>query len=128
MVICLERSADLHMTQLLPLPLTVSCFSKIQIGFTFLVPAHPDSPGKRADKRVSVLISEVLMYHHHHHYCVACPMADVAVPTRMLQACWFCGRRIGGCQANDELYKVRLDRPEPGVTWSGRCTILVLRE
>jgi len=35
MVICLERGADLHMAQLLPLPLTVSCFSKIQIGFTF---------------------------------------------------------------------------------------------
>jgi len=39
MVICLERGADLHMVQLMPLPLTVSCFSKIQIGFTFLVPA-----------------------------------------------------------------------------------------
>ena len=46
MVICLERDADLHMAQLMPLPLTVSCFSKIQIGFTFLVPAHPGSPGK----------------------------------------------------------------------------------
>jgi len=34
----------------MPLPLTVSCFSKIQIGFTFLVPAHPGSPGKRAVK------------------------------------------------------------------------------
>jgi len=30
----------------MPLPLTVSCFSKIQIGFTFLVPANPGSPGK----------------------------------------------------------------------------------
>ena len=37
MVICLERGADLHMAQLMPLPLTVSCFSKIQIVFTFLV-------------------------------------------------------------------------------------------
>jgi len=45
-VICLERGADLHMAQLMPLPLTVSCFSKIQIGFTFLVPAHLRSPGK----------------------------------------------------------------------------------
>jgi len=36
-LICLERGADLHMAQLMPLPLTVSCFSKIQIGFTFLV-------------------------------------------------------------------------------------------
>jgi len=34
------------MAQLMPLPLTVSCFSKIQIGFSFLVPAHPGSPGK----------------------------------------------------------------------------------
>jgi len=34
-VICLERGADLHMAQLMPMPLTVSCFSKIQIGFTF---------------------------------------------------------------------------------------------
>jgi len=32
-VICLERGADSHMVQLIPLPLTVSCFSKIQIGF-----------------------------------------------------------------------------------------------
>jgi len=36
----------LHMAQLMPLPLTVSCFSKIQIGFTFLVLADLDSPGK----------------------------------------------------------------------------------
>ena len=43
-VICLERGADLHMAQLMPLPLSVSCFSKIQIGFTFLVPAHLGSP------------------------------------------------------------------------------------
>jgi len=41
-----------HMSQLMPLPLTVSCFSKIQIGFTFLVLAHPGSPGQRAVKRV----------------------------------------------------------------------------
>jgi len=54
MVICLEQDADLHMAQLMSLPLTVSCFSKIQIGFTFLVPAHPGSPGKRAVKWVCV--------------------------------------------------------------------------
>ena len=46
MVICLERGADLHMAQLMPLPFTVSRFSKIQIGFTFLVPAHLGSPRK----------------------------------------------------------------------------------
>jgi len=49
-VVCLERGADLHMAQLIPLPLTVSCSSEIQIGFTFLVPAHPGSPGKRAGR------------------------------------------------------------------------------
>ena len=52
----LERSADLHMAQLMPFPLTVSCFSKIQIGFTFLVPPHPGSPGQRAVKRVCVCV------------------------------------------------------------------------
>ena len=46
MVICLEQGADLHIAQLMPMPLNVSCFSKIQIGFTFLVPAHLGSPGK----------------------------------------------------------------------------------
>jgi len=45
-VICLERDADVHVVQLMPLLLTVSCFSKIQIGFTFLIPADPGSPGK----------------------------------------------------------------------------------
>ena len=56
MVICLERDAYLHMAQLMLLSLTVSCFSKIQIGFTFLVPAHLGSPGKRAVKRVCVCV------------------------------------------------------------------------
>ena len=56
MVICLERGADLHTAQLMPLPLTVSCFSKIQIGFTFLVPAHPGSRRKMAVKRVCVRV------------------------------------------------------------------------
>jgi len=51
MVICLERGADLHTAQLMPLPLTVSCSSKIQVGFTFLVLAHLGSPGQRAVKR-----------------------------------------------------------------------------
>ena len=56
-VICLERGADLHMAQLMSLPLTVSCFSKIQTGFTFLVPAHPGSPGQRAVKRLCMCVS-----------------------------------------------------------------------
>jgi len=56
MVICLERGADLHMAQLMPLPLTVYCFSTIQIGFAFLVPAHPGSPGQGAIKWVCVCV------------------------------------------------------------------------
>jgi len=44
------------MAQLMPLPLTVSCLSKIQIGFTFLVPAHPGSPEKMAVKRLCVCV------------------------------------------------------------------------
>ena len=56
MVVCLERGADLHMARPMPLPLTVSCFSKIQIGFTFLVPADPGSPGRRTVKRVCVCV------------------------------------------------------------------------
>ena len=56
MVICLDRGSDLHMAQLMPLPLTVCCFSKIQIGFAFLVPAHPGSPGKRAVKCVCACV------------------------------------------------------------------------
>ena len=62
-VICLERGADLHTAQLMLLPLTVSCSSKIQIGFTFLVPAHLGGPGERAVKRVCV--------------CVQVPVCDV---------------------------------------------------
>jgi len=54
MVICLERGADLHMAQLMPLPLTIS-----QIGFTFLVPTHLGSPGQRAVKRVCVLFASL---------------------------------------------------------------------
>jgi len=54
--LCLEQGADLHIAQLMPLPLTGSCFRKIQIGFTFLAPAHLGSPGKRAVKRACVCV------------------------------------------------------------------------
>jgi len=55
-VICLEQGADLHRAQLMSLPLTVSCFSKIQICFTFLVPAHPGSLGQRTVKQMCVCV------------------------------------------------------------------------
>jgi len=67
-VICLERCADLHMAQLMPLPLTVSCFSKIQIGFTFLVLAHLGSPGERAVKRVCVCVCVCVLVEANMHH------------------------------------------------------------
>ena len=60
------------MAQLMPLPLTVSCFSKIQIGFAFLVPAHPGSPGQRAVKQVCVCMvygnAAIRCYTHTHPF------------------------------------------------------------
>ena len=50
------------MAQLMPLPLIVSCFSKIQIGFTFLVPAPLGSPGERAVKRMCVCVRVCVWY------------------------------------------------------------------
>jgi len=62
-VICLELGADLHIAQLMPLPLTVSCSSKTQIDFTFLVLAYLGSPGKRAVKRVFVCVCVYIEEH-----------------------------------------------------------------
>jgi len=76
-VICLDRGADLHMAQLMPLPLTVSCFSKIQIGFTFLVPADPGGPVQRAVKRACVCIHR--LYFVHYNYCIL---------TRLVSGVW----------------------------------------
>ena len=61
MVIGLQLGVDLRMAQLMPLPLIVSCFSKIHIGLTFLVLAHPGSPGKRAVKQVCVTLSTTFL-------------------------------------------------------------------
>ena len=63
MVICLEQGADLHMSQLMPLPLTVFCFGKIQIGFAFLVLAHPGSRGRKAIKWVWICMYVLLWPH-----------------------------------------------------------------
>ena len=67
-VICLEQGADLHIAQRISLPLTVCCFSKIQIGFTFLVPAHPGSPGQRAVKRMCVCVGVLHRNWYWHEY------------------------------------------------------------
>ena len=55
----------MHKVQLMPLPLTVFCFSEIQIGFTFLVEAHLGSPGKKAVKRVYVCVCDYSSKTHH---------------------------------------------------------------
>jgi len=72
--LCLERDADLYIAQRMPLPLTVSCFSKIQIGFTFLVLAHPGSPGQSAVKWACVCYtgSMVCLYVCFGHECERC--------------------------------------------------------
>ena len=75
MVICLDRGADLHIAQLMPLPLTVSCFSKIQIGFTFLVPAHLGSPGKMAIKRCVCVCVCVFISHFGTSSATVAPVA-----------------------------------------------------
>ena len=80
-VICLERGADLHLAQLMPLPLTVSCFSKIQIGFTFLVRAHPGSPGQTAIKRVCVCVSQLRCQ----SYAVCCLVCTIASAQYVVQ-------------------------------------------
>jgi len=58
----------------------LSCFSKIQIGFTFLVPAHLGSPGKRAIKRACIYAARVLLWD--------CPFWDSIVILRFLPVCF----------------------------------------
>ena len=128
------------MAQLMPLSLTVSCFSKIQIGFTFLVPAHPGSPGKRAIKRVCVCVKRSL---------ASCPLSECTgchqkahmssetllqqYPSALTWGCWLTkadlcnSHKVVGCQErnpfqqNDQwsfplgvliwtLWKIRLEK------------------
>ena len=56
MVICLGRGADLHMAQLMPLPLTICCSSKSWLVLPFLVPAYPGSPGQNPESRKMVVV------------------------------------------------------------------------
>jgi len=66
MVIGLKRGVDLHLAQLMPLPLTVSCFSKIQIGFYPSGLAHLGSPRQRTVKRVCVFYQYYNILTHTH--------------------------------------------------------------
>ena len=72
------------MAQLMPLPLTVSCFSKIQIGFTFLVPAQLGSPRKRAVKRVCVCVTSAGPHANNLH--VAAVQACTLTSCRLISA------------------------------------------
>ena len=106
MVICLERGAGLHVAQLMPLPLTVSCFSKIQIGFTFLVPAHPGSPGKRAIKRVCVCCCI---------YCVSISWFDLGREERIINAMLTTGVFVKDAHCSKDSTTVsRTNHPRPG--------------
>jgi len=49
--------SDLHVVQLMPLPPIISCFLKIQIGLTFLVPAYPASHGSTDAASLPLLIT-----------------------------------------------------------------------
>jgi len=72
------QHADLHTAQLMLLPLTVSCSSKIQTGFTFLVSAHPGSPGQRAVKRMYVCMYDKFQRQlKSHHF------------SEVYNVCWF---------------------------------------
>jgi len=78
MVICLERGADLHMAQLMPLPLTVSLLQQNPDWFSFLIPAHPGSPEK-GPLNVCVCV----------HACVrACVSVCVCVHVYWSTICW----------------------------------------
>jgi len=91
MVICLERGANLHMAQLMPLPLTVSLFSKIQICFTFLVPAYPGSPGKRAVKRGCVCVcAGISSYNYIYSSYLQCYYSDSFICMYFIVAIWCC--------------------------------------
>jgi len=89
-IICLERDADLFMAQLMPLPLTVSCFSEIQIGFTFLVPSYLGCLSRRAVKRVCVCIILLLMPHHMVSTNAACCCSPVSMVCMSMCWCWLC--------------------------------------
>jgi len=82
----------LHMSQLMPLPLTVSCFSKIQIGFTFLVPAHLGSPEKGPLKGCVCVCERERDRYYNGYSCWwdteknCCPVAYVVYKRRLLES------------------------------------------
>jgi len=124
-VICLERDADLHMAQLMPLPLVVSCFSKIQIG-TFLVPAHLGSPGQGAVKRVCVcpFVDEVSQCKSSGHLSTIKGLNTVSA--QFLWCDWCLCFRFTALQKN-----VEKEKEWPSTPWTNRekwCPFSVSRQ
>ena len=134
MVICLERGADLHMAQRMPLPLTVSCFSKIQIGFTFLVPAHPGSPGEKAVKRVCVcvytymfkktvlFIPQTRRNNALPRALTSCSKSRIGAKHRNVESCWDAtrnGLRLSSCRCMWICRRRSVSTPRHSV--SNRC-------
>jgi len=85
----------------MPLSLTVSCFSKIQIGFTFLVPAHLGSPGKRAVKRVCVCVCNISRIMWFVYFFVICYSYCLSIPAELMYRCLPVLRQVvhGNCFA-----------------------------
>ena len=83
------RPSWCHMAQLMPLPLTASCFSKIQIGFTFLVPAQPGSPGK-GPLNVCAYSLQCLITTYYYSYSIADGIHIIA-ELHVCQFCWWDG-------------------------------------
>ena len=89
-VICLERGADLHMAQLMPLPLTISCSSKIQMVLPFwyrLTWVLPDEGPLNACVLLSILTSALSVTKWLRTY----PWVLACVTENCMK--WFCSRR-----------------------------------
>jgi len=85
---------DMHTDQLMPLPLTVSCFSEIPIGFTFLVRAHPGSPGQRAVKWVCVCVRACVCV----RVCTCSLASDVVILVLSAPVCQPSSTRFTRCE------------------------------
>ena len=98
------RGADLHMAQLMPLQLTVSCFSKIQIGFTFLVPVRPGSPEQKAVKRVCVCVCVCVCVLHANQRARKALPPTTASSRRPIDSCYQRAKRV--CNSHTCYYLV----------------------
>ena len=111
----------------MPLPLTVSCFSKIQTGFAFLVPAHPGSPGQRAVKCVCVCVCVrrlLVQVNRYGHLSRAVPSdcSDRCGPANVTRH-RFPSSSLGGPESRDRLRDVIESVAPPGEL--AHCLVLL---